>query len=329
MRRSRLRQTLVLGRACGEYVVGSAQFGFDYGLANRAGKPSPDAVRAMLAAAAAAGATTIDTAAAYGDSESVLGGVLADDTDLSRRFWIITKLAPEVEDARDQGVVASLVRAAVDASRQRLRQDRIPLLLLHRSTARLALGGALWEALRGLVKEGAIGGLGISVYTPEEALDALSDPQVAAMQVPLSALDRRMVAAGVLDRCRERDVAVFARSVFLQGALAAPNLPIGAYPERLRPYVDRFHREAARSGRSRASLALAYVRSIPGVAGFVIGAETIEQVRDNVALFEMEPLGADERNALEAALGSPDDDLVDISRWKMPPPTGTQAILRP
>jgi spore coat polysaccharide biosynthesis protein SpsF len=283
----------------------------------------------MLAIAAAAGATTIDTAAAYGDSESVLGAVLADATDLSRRFWIITKLAPEVEDARDQGVVANLVRAAVDASRQRLRQDRIPLLLLHRSTARLALGGALWEALRGLVREGAIGGLGISVYTPEEAIDALTDPQVAAIQVPLSALDRRMVAAGVLERCRERDVAVFVRSIFLQGALAVPNLPSGAYPEGLRPYVDRFHREAARFGRSRASLALAYVRSIPGVAGFVIGAETIEQVRDNVALFEMEPLSADERSALETALGSPGDDLVDISRWKTPPPAATQAILRP
>ena len=319
----------MLGRACGEYVVGSAQFGFDYGLANRAGKPSSDVVRAMLVAAATAGATTIDTAAAYGDSESVLGSVLADDAGLSRRFWIITKLAPEVEDAGEQGVVAGLVRAAVDASRLRLRQDQIPLLLLHRSTARLALGGALWEALRGLVKEGAIGGLGISVYTPEEALDALSDPQVAAIQVPLSALDRRIVAAGVLERCRERDVAVFARSIFMQGALAAPNLPTGAYPGRLRPYVDRFHREAARFGRSRASLALAYVRSIPGLAGLVIGAETIEQVRDNVALFEMEPLSANERNALEAVLGYPGDDLVDISRWKISPPTGIQAVLRP
>jgi hypothetical protein len=61
----------------------------------------------------------------------------------------------------------------------------------------------------------------------------------------------------------------------------------------------------------------------------VIGAETIEQVRDNVALFEMEPLSANERNALEAVLGSPDDDLVDISRWKISPPTGIQAVLRP
>jgi aryl-alcohol dehydrogenase-like predicted oxidoreductase len=56
----------VLGRQCGECVIGGAQFGLDYGLANRASKPSPDDVRAMLAIGAAAGAKTIDTAAAYG-----------------------------------------------------------------------------------------------------------------------------------------------------------------------------------------------------------------------------------------------------------------------
>jgi aryl-alcohol dehydrogenase-like predicted oxidoreductase len=319
---------LVLGRTCGEYVVGGAQLGLDYGLANEAGRPSPDQIHTMLAIAAAAGATTIDTAAAYGDSESVIGAVLADDADLHGRFWVITKLAPDVEDSGDPFAVAYLLREAVDASRRRLRQDRIPLLLLHRSSARRALDGALWETLRKLVDEGIIGGLGVSVYAPEEALDALSDPHVVAIQMPLSALDRRMVHAGVPDRCRERGVAVFARSIFLQGALAVPNLPPGAYPERLGPYVDRFHREAARLGRSGASLALAYVRAIPGLAGLVVGAETVGQVRDNVALFDMEPLSANERCELEAALGSPAYDLVDISRWSMPPRSGAQTISR-
>jgi len=304
-------------------VVGGAQFGLAYGLANRVGKPSPETVRAMLAVAAAAGATTIDTAAAYGDSECVVGATLADDADLNGRFWVITKLAPDVEDAGDALAVATLIRNTVDTSRRRLRQDRIPLLLLHRSSARRAFDGALWEALQQLVEQGIIGALGVSVYAPDEALDALRDPHVAAIQVPMNALDRRMITAGVLDRCRERGVAVFARSIFLQGALAMPNLPPGAYPERLRPYIDRFHLEAARLGRSGASLALGYVRSIPGLAGLVLGAETVAQVRDNVALFDMEPLSANERHALEAAIGSPEDALVDISSWHMLPTSGT------
>lgn len=320
---------LVLGRTCGEYVVGGAQLGLDYGLANVAGRPSPDQVHTMLAMAAAAGATTIDTAAAYGDSESVIGAALANDADLHERFWVITKLDPEVGDARDPFEVANLVRQAVDASRRRLRQDRIPLLLLHRSSALRALDGALWETLRKLVEQDIIGGLGVSVYAPEEALDALSDPHVAAIQIPLSALDRRMVAAGVPDRCRERGVALFARSLFLQGALAAPNLPPGAYPGRLKPYVDRFHWEAAQLGRTGANLALAYVRAIPGLTGLVIGAETVGQVRDNVTLFDLQPLDPNERYALEAALGSPDDNLVDVSRWSLPGPRSPRAVSWP
>jgi aryl-alcohol dehydrogenase-like predicted oxidoreductase len=279
----------------------------------------------MLAAAAEAGATAIDTAAAYGASEAVIGAALAADAELRVRMWVITKLAPGAESdeagevVADPGAAAVRVRAAVDESRRRLRLDRLPLLLLHRSAARLAARGAVWDTLRALVGQGAIGGLGVSVYAPEEALDALGDPDVGAIQLPMSVLDRRMAAAGVLDLCHERGVAVFARSVFLQGALATPDVPTTAYPAALKPYIERFHGEAARLGRSGASLALAYVRSVEGPAGLVVGAESVAQVRDNAGLFEMAPLTSDERRSLEEAIGTPDDDLVDISRWELPP----------
>ena len=101
----------------------------------------------------------------------------------------------------------------------------------------------------------------------------------------------------------------------MQGILAAPNLPAGACPDRLRPFADRFRAEAARRGRSGAGLALAYARSIHDVSGLVLGAETLGQVRENAAMFEDEPLTVDERLALDAAVGTPPDDLVDISGW--------------
>jgi aryl-alcohol dehydrogenase-like predicted oxidoreductase len=287
-----------------------------YGLANRAGKPSAATVRAMLAAAAEAGATTIDTAAAYGESESVIGAVLAGDHELGARYWVITKLAPDVESNSASMGVAVAVRNAVDMSRRNLRQDRIPLLMLHRPGARLAFEGALWDSLRDLVAAGSVGALGVSVYSPEQAFDALADPAVSVIQIPLSVLDVRAAAAGVIDKCAERSVAVFARSVFMQGALVAPAVRPGAYPDRLAPYLESFREEAVRRGLSGAELALAYARSIDGIAGYVIGAETLEQVRDNVALFESAPLGAAERSDLEATIGMPDEDLADISRWK-------------
>jgi aryl-alcohol dehydrogenase-like predicted oxidoreductase len=300
-------------------VIGGAQLGLAYGLANRSGRPTVDAVREMLSVAAAGGATTIDTAAAYGDSESVIGAVLAADVALRDRLWAITKIAPDVGEAADAAGAVLRLRASVDESRRRLRQDHLPLVLLHRAGARTAFGGALWEVLVRLIEDGVLGAIGVSVYAPEEVLAAIADPHVAAIQVPLSVLDRRMVAAGVPELCLERGVALFARSVFMQGALAVPDLPPGSYPEPLGKFVARFGAEATHRGCSGAGLALAYARAIPGVAGLVVGAESAEQVLLNLALFGEEPLGPSEAAEIEAAIGRPNDELVDISRWNRPP----------
>ncbi len=53
--------------------LGAAQFGMNYGVTNRVGRPSLDEVAAILDTAYAAGIRTIDTAPAYDDSEAVLG----------------------------------------------------------------------------------------------------------------------------------------------------------------------------------------------------------------------------------------------------------------
>ena len=57
-------------------VLGTVQFGLDYGIANVSGKPSFERVKAILTTAFDNGVTTLDTAAAYGDSEVVLGKAL-------------------------------------------------------------------------------------------------------------------------------------------------------------------------------------------------------------------------------------------------------------
>ncbi len=54
-------------------MLGTVQFGLAYGVANKAGTPAFSEICAMLEEAAAAGINCLDTAAAYGESEEVLG----------------------------------------------------------------------------------------------------------------------------------------------------------------------------------------------------------------------------------------------------------------
>ena len=59
--------------AVGKLVLGTAQFGMDYGINNVRGQVTPDEVNEILSAAGNAGVEFIDTAYGYGNSEDVLG----------------------------------------------------------------------------------------------------------------------------------------------------------------------------------------------------------------------------------------------------------------
>ena len=56
-------------------ALGTAQFGLTYGIANDNGQPSLEEVSTILRLAEREGITALDTAVAYGESETLLGQV--------------------------------------------------------------------------------------------------------------------------------------------------------------------------------------------------------------------------------------------------------------
>ena len=74
--------------------LGTVQFGQDYGMFNRGGRPSEREVAAILARAAGVGVGYIDTAPAYGDAEVLVGRYLPAAHDIR----IVTKLSPLTGD---------------------------------------------------------------------------------------------------------------------------------------------------------------------------------------------------------------------------------------
>jgi len=70
-------------------ILGTVQFGLPYGVSHRGGAVASDEVARILDAAHRAGVRTLDTAAAYGESERVIGSVAA-----ALPFEIVTQDAP-------------------------------------------------------------------------------------------------------------------------------------------------------------------------------------------------------------------------------------------
>ena len=72
-------------------TLGTVQFGLPYGIANQTGQVFRDHVRTMLALAHEHGINGLDTAASYGESESVLGWATG-EIGLRGFFRLVTKV---------------------------------------------------------------------------------------------------------------------------------------------------------------------------------------------------------------------------------------------
>ena len=57
-------------------MLGTAQFGVDYGIANTTGKPTQEQVDEIISFAWKNGVNCLDTASSYGESEMVIGNAL-------------------------------------------------------------------------------------------------------------------------------------------------------------------------------------------------------------------------------------------------------------
>lgn len=300
-------------------VLGTAQLGMRYGIANTDGMPSERGAADLLSAATDAGIRFFDTARAYGESERRIGAFLR--TSLTN-VHVITKLDPmrDVSSAYDAIVGA---QASLAASRDALGRNHLDTVLLHRAQHRSAWGGALWNLLRNERNAGGIGDLGVSVQSPSEALAALEDSDVHHLQLPFNLLDWRWANAGVIHALRRRtDVVVHVRSVFLQGlftdipAFRWPAIP-GLDPNEVVNHLSRLARAFNR--RSLADLAIAFVRAQNWIDFIVIGMETREQLASNIALFTRPTLTADEAAHAQAAMPFFPEGLLDPASWPTEP----------
>jgi aryl-alcohol dehydrogenase-like predicted oxidoreductase len=277
-------------------MLGTVQFGLPYGVANRVGQPDYATVREMVELALAGGVNCFDTAAAYGASEEVLGRALRELNALDR-VLIVTKVQPLPDDqAADAGQAAEFIQQSIERSRQRLGLDQLPVVLFHREQ-----DAVHWEALWALKERGLIGRLGVSCdNVPGPANGFAARSGVEALQLPANLVDRRHWRSGVFQIAQARGVAIFLRSVYLQGLLLMPD---GEIPASLQEIIEprrQLQTLAAASGMTLAELAVRYLLSLTGATCVLVGVETSEQLRTNLEWFRRGPLDADMLSTVES-----------------------------
>ena len=303
-------------RAFAEYeisrlMLGTVQFGLPYGVANRTGQPGCDAVKAIVVAALDGGVNCFDTAAAYGSSEEVLGRALH-ELAVADRVIVVTKVRPLTPGELAAGALAAqAIEQSVAESRRRLRLDCLPVVLFHRESDAVHL-----PVLESLKARGWLRYTGISCDNRSGlAAGFVAGGLASALQLPGNLLDRRHQRSGVFRAAAARGVAVFIRSVYLQGLLVMPEEAIPPALGVVVPVRRRLAEIGGDAGLTLAELAVRYMLSQEGITCVLTGVETVAQIRENIALFNRGPLAPDLLAAIAAAVPDLPEPILTPAAW--------------
>ncbi|WP_136466614.1 aldo/keto reductase [Flagellimonas onchidii] len=227
---------------------------------------------------------------------------------------------------RTTGFSKDSIITAVEGSLKRLQTDYIDLYQLHwpeRNTNFFGQRGfnahsidpwednihQVLETLRDLVAEGKIRHVGLSNETPWGAMRYLEEskvhqdlPRMLTIQNAYSLLNR-LYEVGLSEISMREDIGLMAYSPLAFGVLSGKYLD--AVPPRksrltLFPHYDRYSGEtateatkrynelAAAHGLSLAQMALAFINTRPFLTGNIIGATTMEQLKENIGSIDLD-----------------------------------------
>lgn len=261
-------------------ILGTAQLGMSYGIANKIGQPDAYNARKIIQSAWKGGISFFDTAIAYGQSEVVLGHAL-EGLGLAGRAKIISKLPPDFDRAQP-GNLRQIVLNSLD----RLKVDKLSVLLFHREQHLDLLKGDMVRELEFLLSDSYVSQIGISVYTPAVAIAALKHPLIQVVQCPASIFDRRFEHAGIFDMAAECGKKIHVRSVILQGVLSMQPVNLPEHLSALSPALEQFSDLCQQHHLEQASAAVVWAWNRYKDAHIIFGAETAYQVIGNIKLID-------------------------------------------
>jgi aryl-alcohol dehydrogenase-like predicted oxidoreductase len=268
-------------------------------------------IREAWEASIAAGVVLYDTAEVYGggESERIIGRLLAADPSMRHRVVIASKFMPSPWKVN---VRAALLSAARN-SRERLGIDVIDLYQIHGPVS-LRSHDALAEALATAHAEGVVRAVGVSNYSAKEtrAMDAALRTRglrLASNQIEFSLLRARPLQVGLVSTCQQLGVVPLAYSPIGQGRLtgkySAANPPprgrsFSAHPmAEVDSIVALLRRIAdAHGDRTPSQVALAWLIAQGAVP--IPGAKNGDQARQNAGALGWQ-LTAQEQDLLTQA----------------------------
>lgn len=248
-------------------VIGSANFGMEYGFDKSRGILSQDSISQILHFAWENNIRVIDTAIEYGNSETAIGKYLKNNPTM--KFDVITKVLSPIN-----------AYESLNLSLKKLNRSKLLGVLIH-DFPTFMKDKSLLNSVKRFKNEDKCNHLGFSIYYPEQ-LEFLIKENIDfnCVQLAYSLFDQRFEK--LFPILKERNVEIHVRSVFLQGLFFADTKQLGNHFETVKSKINAIQEISKNTGVSVSSLCLNFANNNEFIDKIIIGVDSLNTLKNTV-----------------------------------------------
>lgn len=285
-------------------ILGTVQFGLNYGINNHKGKPDETEIKKILDFAFCKGVGILDSAEVYGDAHEIIGHYHRNS---SNKFKVITKYSGNRADLPQN------ITERVIFDIEMLHVDSLYCYMFHSYKDFKKYYPTFINELLTLKKSKKIINIGVSLHSNDEIRDVLNYSEINVIQLPFNLLDNNSQREDILLLAKMKNVEVHTRSAFLQGLFFKDLESLPGNLVLLRDDLSRLYDVVPREEITKN--ALAYVNSKKYIDKIVIGIDNLEQLRTNFEQLNFN-IAYDKIRKIDK-IGITQKEMLNPSNWKI------------
>lgn len=280
-------------------VLGSAQFGMDYGYSNNR-RISQIEFRKIEKLVLNSKIKFIDTAKSYGCSERVIGNSKL------KKLNIITKIKlPNKNNISIKNWVSSEVLDSINL----LKVKKLYGVLIHDYKDLLGRSGREYlHLLQALKKRKIINKIGISIYDPKEIKKILKFWKPDIVQFPFNIFDNRILNSKLIIILKKFKIEIYARSAFLQGALI-DDYSSFKFKKKYKHLFNKFNHWCSINNISKIQACLHFIKQYKKIDYLVVGFNNYNHLKEIMNVFKQKQI------TIPNKFSTNDINLIDPRRW--------------
>ncbi len=248
-------------------ILGTAQFGMNYGISNSKGKINFIEIIKILDLLKKKKLNFLDTASSYDLSESEIGKYYLKS---KKKFNIITKYT-----LKNKG---DIFKQYEDSIKNLKYKPKVIMAHSYKDYLDKNFRTSLFK----LKKKFKISKIGVSIYNKPELYSIIKLKTPNIIQVPCNILDKRFISKDVVELVNKKKIEIHARSIFLQGLLFKSKRDIIKKFKDAKDVIKKLEKLCIKHNLKLWELSLIWAYQKKEIKKLIIGVDTQKQLQKNL-----------------------------------------------